>query len=295
MGEAGHEVTLVGRPAHMEAIAADGLRIAGIWGDHHIKSLKGRTDVDGLCAGEFDLILIAVKSYDTADAVESIRSLVDGDTLVCAYQNGLGNAETIAAAFGWDRTIGVRAIFGTRITAPGHAEVTVIASPTTLGVYRDAAPAARVREIASAMNEAGLPTVYTDDISTVLWGKVAYNSALNPLSALLDVPYGALLNSDHTLALMTDVVRELYAVAAAMDVSLRPDTPEGYMKHFTEDLVPPTAAHYGSMREDFMRGRPTEIDALNGAIARFGVDHDVPCPANALLTRLVHGREDLKH
>ncbi len=291
LANAGHAVALVGRPAHMGAIARQGLRITGIWGDHRVRTLTAATGVEAFQPGGFDLILITVKSYDTRAAVEEVAPLVDADTLVCSYQNGLGNAEIIAETVGWHRTVGARAIYGVWLPEPGTAEVTVIANPTALGVYSQDAPAERVRAIAQAMDDAGVPTVYTDTIATVLWGKVAYNCALNPLSALLDVPYGALLDTEHTRAIMRDVIHELYAAGRALDVRLEPDSPEAYVTLLFEGLIPPTAKHYASMREDFRLNRRTEIDALNGAICRYAEARGVSCPVNTLLTRLVHARE----
>ncbi|MBI4558745.1 MAG: 2-dehydropantoate 2-reductase [Candidatus Hydrogenedentes bacterium] len=291
LAKAGHQVTLAGRDPHMAAARDRGLRITGIWGSHHISAFSVATDVADLRRGDFDLILITVKSYDTRDAVRLIVPLVDENTLVCSYQNGLGNAEIIAEAVGWEQTVGARAIFGVRIPEPGVAEVTVIANPTALGVYDPAAPTDRVREIAGLMDAAGLPSVYTDEIATVLWGKVAYNCALNPLSALLDVPYGALLDTEYTRSIMREIITELYAVGKAMDVPLKPATPEEYIRLLFDVLIPPTASHYASMREDFRHRRRTEIDALNGAICRYAAQYGVACPTNAVLTRLIHARE----
>ncbi|MCP4640723.1 MAG: 2-dehydropantoate 2-reductase [bacterium] len=291
MARAGHDVTLIGREPHMAAIRERGLHITGIWGNHRVETLRTSTSPEGLTPGAFDIVVVAVKSYHTKGAIEMVAPLVTDDTLVCAYQNGLGNAEAIAEVVGWRRTVGVRAIYGVRVTEPGAIDVTVIANPTALGVYDPATPEERVRLLAEAMGEAGLPTVYTDEIATVLWGKVAYNSALNPLSALLDVPYGALLETEHTRETMKEVVFELYAVAHAMEVDLQPTAPEAYVRVLFEELIPPTAAHYASMREDFAHRRRTEIDALNGAICRYGLERDLPCPTNTLLTRLVRARE----
>jgi 2-dehydropantoate 2-reductase len=220
-----------------------------------------------------------------------VAPLADERTLICSYQNGLGNAEAIAKAVGWHRTVGARVIFGVRLREPGSVTITVIAEPTALGVYVPDAPADRVREIADAMDRAGLPTLFADNITMLLWAKVAYNAALNPLSALLDVPYGTLLETGHTREIIREVVRELYAVAPAMRVALEPPKPQAYVNLLFEKLIPPTAAHYASMREDFLRKRRTEIDALNGAICRYGREHGIPCPTNAVLTRLVHARE----
>ena len=290
LAQAGHEVTLVGRQPHMDAIARDGLRISGIWGEHHVRGMRVRTALDGLCAGSFDLILVTVKSFDTADAARAIAPLVDEHTLVCSYQNGLGNAEIIAGAVGWPCTIGARAIYGAWMPAPGRVEVTVIANPAAIGPYHAGTPVERVREVVRAMDDAGVPTVYTDRIAAVLWSKVAYNCALNPLSALRNVPYGALLESEDTRELMRKIVHELYAVAHAMNVALEPATPEVYVELLFTQLIPPTAGHYASMREDLRRGRRTEIEALNGAICRFGEAFGIPTPVNSELTRRVRAR-----
>lgn len=291
MAKAGHTVTLIGRAAHMDAVAQNGLRITGIWGDHLIRSLVARSDTQGLKRGDFDLILIAVKSYDTASAADAALPLAGENTLVGSYQNGLGNVETIAERIGWPRTFDARVIYGAVVPEPGHVDVTVIANPTALGACRPETPAARVREIAAAMDAAGVPTVYTDEITTVLWSKVTYNCALNPLSGLLDVPYGALLHTEHTRAILREVVEEVYAVGTAMGVTLKPATAPEYVELLFNVLIPPTSAHYASMREDFRRGRRTEIDALNGAIVRYGEQHGVACPTNRMLTRLVKARE----
>lgn len=291
MANSGHSVTLIGRKAHMDAIARDGLRISGIWGNHLARSLRTQTDVNGLAPSAFDLILVSVKSYDTAKAAEAIRPLADGDTLICSYQNGLGNVECIAEEVGWERCFGARAIFGAWLPESGQVDITVIANPTALGTYRPETPAERVREIANTMDEAGLPTVYTDSIATEMWSKVAYNCAMNAMSALLDVPYGKLLDSEYTRKTMREVIGELYAVGHALGVLLEPPTPEGYIDLLFNELIPPTALHYASMREDFRRHRRTEIEALNGAICRYGDEVNIECPVNARLTSDVRKRE----
>ena len=290
MAQAGHDVVLVGRQTHMDAIAANGLRISGIWGDHNVHDLQTHTDLANV-NGPFDFILMSVKSYDTRSASEAIKPYVGADTLVCSYQNGLGNAEIIADVLGWEHVIDARVIYGVWLPEPGHAEVTVTADATALGGYHDTVPIDRVRTIAKAMDEAGIPTHESDAIATFLWNKVAYNCALNPLSALLDVPYGALLDTEETKAMMREIVTELYEVGSATGIALDPDSAEGYIDRLFGHLIPVTAGHYASMREDFQRKRRTEIDVLNGAIVRLGQEHEIACPTNLALTRLVRARE----
>jgi 2-dehydropantoate 2-reductase len=293
LARAGHAVTLIGRPTHMDVIAARGLRVTGIWGAHQITGMTTVTAADGAVGVDYDVVFIAVKSYDTAAAVADVAPLLGPDTLVCSYQNGLGNAEAIADAVGAHRVVEAMVIFGVQVPEPGHVDVTVIARPTALGVYPGGPDAERVRSLAQALDAAALPTVYSDNIGAELWRKVAYNSALNPLCALLDVPYGKLPELAETREAMAAIVTELYAVAAARGISMDPPTPDEYMTLFYEKLVPPTAAHFGSMHEDFRLKRKTEIDALNGALVRFGREGGVACPANAMITRMVKAREQL--
>ena len=290
MAKSGHNVTLVGREAHMAAINNAGLHISGIWGDHHIGTLHTATTVARL-TGPFDLIVVAVKAYDTREAAGLIKRFVGPQTLVCSYQNGLGNAETLAEVLGWEHVIDARVIYGVWLPEPGHAEVTVTADATALGGYRNAVPMPRIEAVAKAMNDSGIPTHATDRIATFLWAKVAYNCSLNPMSALLDVPYGGLLDTEETKAIMREVVHELYAVGRAEGVALEPTTADAYIDRLFNYLIPATAGHYASMREDFRRQRRTEIDALNGAIARLGEKHGIPTSSNLTLTRLVRARE----
>lgn len=288
----GHPVTLLGREAHMNAIDREGLWIHGIWGDHHVSSLKTCSSSEALPSEFFDLIFITVKSYATEEAVETILPCLHPHGLVCSYQNGLGNLEYIASQAGWERSFGARVIFGARVPKAGHVEVTVMAAPTALGRYEQGPPVESIQSIADMLADAALPTVFTEELETLLWGKVAYNCALNPLSALLDVSYGALAESQHTRDIMEEVIRELYAVAQERKVPLSHDTPDSWLQHFYEVLLPPTAAHYASMREDLRLGRRTEIDALNGAIVRFGAEQGQRCFTNELLTRLIRAREE---
>ncbi len=243
--------------------------------------------------GQFDLVVLSVKSYDTELAIQEIFPIVSENTLICSYQNGLGNVEKIAEVVGMNRTIPARVIFGSRVLKPGFVQVTVIAEPTALGRLDNGPDEGIVREIAELMNKSGIPTLYTDNIAGLIWAKVAYNSALNPLSALLDVPYGKLMDTEETQMIMRNVIYELYAVAKTKNVPMIIPTPEEYIEQLFYKLIPPTAEHYASMREDLKQGKRTEIDALNGAIVKMGKELDINCPVNMLLTSLIKAREKM--
>jgi 2-dehydropantoate 2-reductase len=193
---------------------------------------------------------------------------------------------------GADRVLGGRVIFGAEVPSPGCVRVTVIADPVLVGapVTDDAALDARARAWAERFDAAGIPSRYTDRLLAELWAKVLYNAALNPLGALLGAPYGRLAEDPDARATMDDVIDEGFAVARGVGVALAWATPMEYRRTFYGRLVPSTADHRSSMLQDLERGRPTEIEAINGWVVRRGAECGVPTPANALLARLVRAR-----
>jgi 2-dehydropantoate 2-reductase len=287
LAEGGHSVTLVGRPAHMAAIERDGLRIGGIWGDHHVTDLRTVTSCDQLAGETFELVVLSVKTYDTKQAIQEAAPLVAPDGLVVSFQNGLGNAEIVADTVGVERTLGGMVIFGAHVDEPGRVTVTVYANEVKIGSPTGVVSSDRIEEIARRINESGVPTLATDEIDKFIWGKVLYNCALNPLSAILNATYGELAEESGTRHIMDRVVEEVFAVADARGVELIWDKPEGFLQMFYEHLVPPTAGHYASMLDDLKRGKRTEIEALNGAIVRYGKELNVECPVNEVLSGFV--------
>ncbi|MFN8641510.1 MAG: ketopantoate reductase C-terminal domain-containing protein, partial [Candidatus Binatia bacterium] len=148
---------------------------------------------------------------------------------------------------------------------------------------RDAA----ARAWAARIDAAGVPAVYTETLPALLWAKVFYNGALNPLGALLDLHYGALSEHPESRALMDAAIDEAFAVAAAEGVALRWPDAAAYREEFYGRLVPATYDHRSSMLQDLERGRRTEIDAINGAVWQRGEARGIATPVNAALTRLL--------
>jgi len=282
---AGHSVAFLGRGAHFQRLSTEGGLIDGIWGEYPVAPVALP-----LSGERYDVIMLSVKSFDTATAVRQVASLATPDGLVVSLQNGLGNLETIAQEFGARRTIGGRVIFGAQVSQPGRVTVTVYADRVLLGALDPAAPVAKLQLVAQHLNESGIPTAVVADIVPHLWEKVLYNCALNPLGAILGVPYGALGDHPETRELMRRIIEEIYQVAAAKSISLHFPTADGYFRHFLEELVPPTAAHWPSMWQDLQAGRPTEIESLNGAICRYGREFGLQTPYNETVTRLVRFR-----
>ena len=289
LAKAGHEVTLLGRTPHMEAVHKNGLRISGIWGEHLVKKLATATAPDQV-SGSFDWIFVTVKSHQTADAASLIPRWLSPSTLVCAFQNGLGNYEALVKTVPAERLALGRVITGVDLE-PGAIRVTVSADDVRIGAPDARVPKARIEALVAALKASGVPASAAPNIMTVIWAKVLYNCALNGLSAMLEVPYGALLDLEATRRLMPVIIDEAYQVAAARGVKLEPPTATAYTELLFTKLIPSTTRHYASMLADLRRGKVTEIDAMNGAIVRLGQEAKVPTPANALIARLVHEKE----
>jgi len=292
---AGHAVTLLGRAAHLDAIAAHGLHLEGIWGAHHATGFDLVTDA-ARASGPFDLILLCVKSFHTGSVAHAIAPLLAPDGVAVSLQNGLGNVEQIAAHVGWQRVLAGRVIFGAEVVAPGRVRVTVYADPVLIGIWQqndDPHLEAWARQVTERFTQAGIPATCCTNIKAALWGKVLYNGALNPLSALLQVHYGALAEEPHTRAIMDAVFDEIYAVAAGEGVTLPFPTAADYRTEFYGRLVPSTFHHRSSMLQDLERGRPTEIEAINGAVWQRGMAHGIATPVNEVLTRLVEARSHI--
>ncbi len=279
---AGHPVAFMGRGPHFEHLTTRGFTVDGIWGEYRLGPVATPE-----AAAPFDVVLLCVKSFDTREACVRVKDQLSPDGLIVSVQNGLGNLEIIAQELGAPRTVGARVIFGARVTRPGLVSVTVCADKVLLGPRAPGRASRKLDRIAADLSRAGLETAVVADIQAHLWNKVLYNCALNPLGAILGAPYGALAADPQTRELMGRLIGEIYQVAQAMGVSLLFAEAAAYFRHFLQDLVPPTAAHWPSMWQDLQHGRRTEIDALNGAICRYGAALGVPTPYHDAVSRLV--------
>jgi 2-dehydropantoate 2-reductase len=294
LSESGCQVTFIGRGEHFKAIQKNGLRITGIWGEHYLPAAQINGFVDASKIQEkFSVILLCVKSKHTDHAASQAKPLLEDDGIMISIQNGLNNWETIAKHVGARRTVGGRIIFGAKIPVPGVAEVTVIADKVLLGEPFAAVNRSLLETVDNDLNEAGIPTglVSADEILAALWVKVLYNSSLNPLSAILEVPYGKLGQSRETREVMRKVIREIFQVMEKKCICVPFEDSEDYYRFFMDKQLPPTAGHHSSMLQDISQGRQTEIDALNGAISQYAKELGIKTPYNDFLTSLIKFKE----
>lgn len=267
LARAGHDVTFIGRPAHVDAINERGLILATATATEHVAA---RAAVDASGIDRPDLVLVCVKSIDTETVARSLAGRLAPYTAVLCLQNGIDNAGRFAAAAGRDAVPAVVYV-GTGMEGPGHVRHH---GGGDLVIGAGAGSAA----LAGTLAAAGIPTTVSDDIDQALWVKLITNCAYNALSAVGAVPYAVMLQTDGAREVMQSVVAECAAVAAACGVTLPADLVRQVLA-----IAERMPKQMSSTAQDLLRGKPTEIDFLNGAVVRKGAEHGIPTPTNLAL------------
>jgi 2-dehydropantoate 2-reductase len=270
---------------HVDAINANGLRLSGA-GDV-LGRLRATTDAQELPPCDFGIV--ATKAMHTEPAIAATaQAFATG--CVATVQNGLGNEETLALHV--QRVIRGTTFPAGKIVAPGHVQWDV-KGDTTLGPYEPKpSPFDAVQQLADACTRAGMPTTAVPDARGPQWRKVIFNASTNPIGALTGLTHGRVCERPDLRALVSGLVDEGKAVAAAQGIVLDAD-PEALIDHAARPEV--AYNHKASMLQDVEARRTTEIDYLNGGIVRFGREHGVPTPLNEAIWALVKGVEDSWH
>jgi 2-dehydropantoate 2-reductase len=266
---------------HVEAINAHGLRLSGA-GDV-LGHPRATTDPQELPQCDFGIV--ATKAMHTEAAIRATaHAFANG--AVATVQNGLGNEQVLAAHV--ERVIRGTTFPAGKIVEPGHVQWDV-KGDTTLGPFEDRpAPLADVERLADACTRAGMPTTAVADARGPQWRKVIFNASTNPIGALTGLTHGRVCERPDLRALVSGLVNEGKAVAAAQGIELDSD-PEALIDHAAKPEV--AYGHKASMLQDVEARRTTEIDYLNGGIVRFGLEHGVPTPLNEAIWALVKGVE----
>ena len=266
---------------HVDAINRDGLRLSGA-GDV-VGRLRATASAAELPACDFGIV--ATKAMHTAAAIAATAHAF-GAGSVATVQNGLGNEEAIAEHV--DRVIRGTTFPAGKVVEPGHVQWDV-KGDTTFGPFEPKPAAqAEIERLADACTRAGMPTVAVQDARGPQWRKVIFNAATNPVGALTGLTHGRVCEDPALRRLVSGLVDEGKAVAAAQGIELDAD-PEDLIDHAARPDV--AYDHKASMLQDVEARRPTEIDYLNGGIVRFGEQHGVAAPLQRTIWALVKGLE----
>lgn len=289
--KAGAEVDLVGRGETVASLREHGLYRTGIFGDFQAEPsiFQSHTSLQGLPQRGYDYILVCTKSFDSYGAAKDLadhKSLLGHETRIVLCQNGWGNAEIFTTFFEQERVYNARIITGFQRPNKYTVAITVHADAIRVGSLFGFSSSC-VECLCEFITEGGIPCEVTAEIGKYLWAKMLYNCALNPLGALLDVPYGVLAESESTRHIIGHIVQEVFAVMTSAGYQTHFQTPEAFLDVFYSMLVPDTAQHRSSTLQDIKAGKRTEIDALNGAVIELAKKHGVDAPYNSVAYHLV--------
>lgn len=280
LARAGHQVTLIGRPLHVEVFRASGLHFEGLEFDERIPV---NADTKPAAVRGARLVLFCVKSTDTETAAAQIAPHLDADAIVLNLQNGVDNTERIVAQI--KRTVIPAVVHvATEMAGPGHLKHHG-RGDLAIGALENPVPAslrATLETVQRWFADAGVPVEISDNVQGALWGKLAVNCAYNAVSALGQAPYGKMIESVGISAVMHEATTEVLAVAAACGVRMAPDTLERVM-----GLASSMSGQRSSTAQDIARKRKTEIEHLNGYIVREAAARGIPVPVNRTLYALV--------
>lgn len=270
-----HAVTLVGRDPHVSTVQNAGLRVGGEFDFVvHPDATTDGTDLDA------DLAVVTVKAFDTGQAA---RDLATGAfDAVCSLQNGMGNEETLATHLESPVLAGT-ATYGAVLREPGYVECTGVGE-VVLGPREEGT--SPVAERVGAAFAPCLETTVADDVPRQLWEKLAVNAAINPTTALADLPNGAVRDGPAG-RVARDAARETARVARAEGIDLADEAAVAAV----EDVAAATAANRSSMRQGLDAGRRTEVEAINGYVVERADEHELTVPVNRTLADLLRAWE----
>jgi 2-dehydropantoate 2-reductase len=276
-------VTLFGNwPEQIETLRRQKLTVTHPDGSQTQHRLQATNDLNELAP--VDLAIILVKSHQTTRAARQAANVLRPDGLAITLQNGLGNLEKLAEAVGVERAgLGITAQGATTL-APGHVRHAG-EGPTHLAILPGREQ--QIRQVAELFNAAGLETTLVASANSLLWGKLAINAGINPLTALLEVPNGQLNLDQRLRQLMAGAANEVARVASAQGIQL----PYPNAASRATEVAQATANNRSSMLQDISRGAPTEIDAISGAVVQLGQELGIPTPINQYLLGLVKEKE----
>jgi 2-dehydropantoate 2-reductase len=282
LARAGAPVTLVGRAQHVEALVRDGLHMQTL---HFEEWVGARAAAEASAVRDADIVLLCVKTLDTEEAAKNVAPHLAPGAIVLSLQNGVDNVERIRRAAGID-ALAVVVYVAAEMTAPGqvkHSGRGDLVIGELPGSKQGENRPGELEDLAALFERAQIPCRVSPNIEADLWTKLVMNCAYNAISALGQARYGRIVANAGTRRLMTMITQEVVAVGTAAGVSF----PEVDLIAAVMKLGEAMADATSSTAQDLARGKRTEIDSLNGYVARRGAELGVPAPINQALHALI--------
>jgi len=276
LAQAGEDVVFIARGEHLNALLKSGLRVDSINGDFVVEPVQATDDPSTV--GTVDLVIVGVKAWQVSEAAEAIRPLVGPQTIVLPLQNGLEAPAKLSEVIGDQHVLGGLCGLFCYVAGPGHI-VHAGTKPFVKFGELDSQRSQRVERLLETFKSAGITTVIPSDIRVAMWLKFLTITVWSGMGAVTRAPAGIWRSLPQTRRMAEQSLREIIAVAAALDVALPENALEMTMAIY-DGLVPESTA---SLQRDVMQGRPSELDSQIGAVVRFGQQADVATPCNTFI------------
>lgn len=285
------QVDIIARKDAVHFLQKNGLVREGIFGQFKAQptTFGCFISLDEIQNQVYDYILVCTKSFDSRAAAKDLsehKSIFADKTKIVLSQNGWGNAEAFLPYFNKEVIYNARVITGFQRHQPNEVTITVHADAIHIGSLY-AGDLSAVEKLSTAINDGDIPCQTVDDIGKDIWAKMLYNCALNPLGAILDVPYGTLAEHESTRIIMNAIAEEVFAVMNRAGYQTHWQSAKDFLEVFYARLVPDTAKHKSSTLQDIVAKKPTEIEALNGAVIKLAKEFAVDIPYNLAVYNLV--------
>jgi 2-dehydropantoate 2-reductase len=274
MAAAGHDVFFIARGAHRDAIARNGLKVESVHGDLHLS--KPNVTDDPAKVGPVDIVLFAVKLWDTETAAAAAHPLLGPDSRLITFQNGVDSVERISSVLGAERTVGGAAYIATTIASPGVIKHTSQFATIRFG-RPDKKPDATLNAFVDAGKAAKLDIALSADIERELWQKFIFLTAMAGSTASLRSPIGPIVADPELRGFFRALMEEAFAVGKARSVALDPAYLDERMNFVVSKVEPGMKA---SMAHDLERGNRLELDWLAGKVRALGRELGIPTPAS---------------
>jgi len=273
LAAAGNSVAFIARGATLDVLRKNGLRVESPLGDIALANVEATDDPTEV--GEVDAVILGVKAWQVPEVAEAVLPMVGESTVILPLQNGVEAADQLVALYGPEHVIGGMCRIVSFVVEPGLIRHQGVEPFVALGEL-DNHSSERVERLAAALSDAGVDTKVSPDIQSSLWQKLLFIAPVSGLGALTRVSVGELRSSPETYSMLRDAMEEIVALAVACGVALADDAIDKTLR-FVDGLPGDVTT---SMQRDIMEGRPSELEALNGAVVRLGREADVPTPVN---------------
>jgi 2-dehydropantoate 2-reductase len=276
LAQAGADVSFVARGAHLKAMRENGLKLESQVGEVHLRDV--RVTDDPAAIGPVDLVIFAVKLWDTEAAARAMAPLLGPDTGVISLQNGVRKDDILRPIVGGQRLMGGVAYMGTAISRPGVIHHTGSMQRVVFGEY-DGRRSKRAETLLEYLRKTGIDAQLSDDVRRSIWEKFVFLVAMAAVTASIRLPIGPIRSHPLTRQLYLDALREAAAVGRAQGVKLPPDFAEERMAFV--DTLPATMT--ASLQLDLERGNPLEVEWLSGSVVELGAAAGVPTPIHRVV------------